>query len=97
MTMTNKTRMAIAVSLVTVLLGSARLVADAETAAKSEDKALFRQGAQLWPQVCETCHNARPGGERSPAEWDTIMMHMRSVANIPEGDAQAIMAFLKAR
>ena len=94
--MTNKTWMAIALSLVASLLGSARLAAAAETA-KSEDKALFRQGAQLWPQVCGTCHNARPGGERSPAEWETIMMHMRSVANIPEGDAQAIMAFLKAR
>ena len=97
MTMTNKRWLAIALYVVAVLLGSARLCAAAETVAKSEDKALFRQGAQLWPQVCGTCHNARPGGERSPAEWDTIMMHMRSVANIPEGDAHAIMTFLKAR
>lgn len=69
----------------------------AEDSAKGEEKALFRQGAQLWPQVCGTCHKPRPGGERSPAEWDTIMMHMHSVANLPDQDAKAILVFLKAR
>ena len=71
--------------------------AGAEEPSKAEEKALFRRGAELWPTVCATCHNPRPGGERSPAEWDTIMMHMRSVANLPAGDAEAIKAFLKAR
>jgi mono/diheme cytochrome c family protein len=69
----------------------------AEESPKPSEKALFRQGAQLWPHVCGTCHKARPGGERSPAEWDTIIMHMRNVGNIPEEDAQAILTYLKAR
>ena len=94
--MRTKTSTAIALALLALpLLGS--MVGAEEKPSKAEEKALFRLGAELWPQVCGTCHNARPGGERSPAEWDTIMMHMRSVANLPENDAQAILAYLKAR
>jgi hypothetical protein len=46
---------------------------------------------------CNTCHNARPGSEFSPYEWDQIIMHMRTVGNIPPHDAQAILQYLKAR
>ena len=95
--MTTKTWTAIALTLLAVSLIPSAIGAAAEESAKSEQKALFRQGAQLWPQVCGTCHKARPGGERSPAEWDTIVMHMHSVANLPDEDARAILAFLKAR
>jgi mono/diheme cytochrome c family protein len=63
---------------------------------KADEKALFRHGAQAWPQYCGSCHKDRPGGERSPAEWDTIMLHMRTVANLPAEDARAIHAFLRA-
>src|SRR5262249_15626941 len=62
-----------------------------------EQKRLFREGAKLWPVYCNTCHNARPGSEKAPYEWNLIMMHMRSVANLPEEDAEAIKEFLKAR
>jgi mono/diheme cytochrome c family protein len=58
---------------------------------------LFMKGARLWPVYCGQCHKARPGSEFSPAEWDTIMMHMRSRANLPADDAEAIVQFLKAR
>jgi mono/diheme cytochrome c family protein len=63
----------------------------------AEQKRLFREGARLWPVYCNTCHNARPGSEKAPYEWDQIIMHMRSVANLPEEDAEAIKVFLKAR
>jgi mono/diheme cytochrome c family protein len=62
----------------------------------ADDKALFRLGAEMWPQYCGNCHKARPGGERSPAEWDTIMLHMRVVANLPADNARAIQTFLRA-
>ena len=94
--MTTKTWTAIALALLAFSLIRSVAVR-AEESAKGAEKALFRQGAQLWPQVCGTCHKPRPGGERSPAEWDTIMMHMHSVANLPDQDAKAILAFLKAR
>ena len=63
----------------------------------AERKALVRQGARLWGPYCGSCHNPRPAGERSPAEWDVIMLHMRVRANLPAQDAHAIREFLKAR
>lgn len=60
-------------------------------------KALVRQGARQWSAYCGSCHNARPPSERSPAEWDTIMMHMRVRANLPERDARALLEFLRSR
>ncbi len=69
---------------------------DKEAAAK-EQKALVRKGAREWSVYCGSCHNARPPGERSPTEWDTIMMHMRVRANLPARDAQALLAYLRSR
>ena len=46
---------------------------------------------------CNTCHNARPGSEKAPYEWDQIMMHMRTLGNLPPDDANAILEYLKAR
>ena len=43
------------------------------------------------------CHNARPGSDFSPAEWQMIMMHMRTQANLPAEDANAILTYLKQR
>ncbi len=63
----------------------------------AEHKRLFREGAKLWPVYCNTCHNARPGSEKAPYEWDQIMMHMRTIANLPPDDAKAILEYLKAR
>ncbi len=60
-----------------------------------EKRALFKQGAKLWPVYCAQCHNARPGSEFSPDQWDAIMMHMRTVANIPARDSQALLEYLK--
>jgi mono/diheme cytochrome c family protein len=60
-------------------------------------KALVRQGARLWSPYCGSCHNARPPAERSPAEWDTLIMHMRARANMSGGDARALVEYLKAR
>jgi mono/diheme cytochrome c family protein len=69
----------------------------AAAAAKTEERRLFRKGARLWPVYCAQCHNARPGSEKAPYEWDQIMIHMRQLGNIPPDDANAILAYLKAR
>lgn len=63
----------------------------------AEHKRLFREGAKLWPVYCNTCHNARPGSEKTPYEWDMIIMHMRTLANFPQEDTDAILEYLKAR
>lgn len=69
----------------------------AEEKNAAEKRRLFREGARLWPVYCNTCHNARPGSEKAPYEWDMIMMHMRTLGNIPPQDANAILEYLKTR
>ncbi len=68
-----------------------------EAQAKAEHAKLFLRGAKLWPVYCNTCHNARPGSDFSPAEWQMIMMHMRTQANLPAEDAKAILTYLQQR
>src|SRR6202162_3658176 len=67
--------------------------AAAET--KAEKRQMMRQGAELWPVYCNQCHNARPGSEFAPYQWDQIMMHMRALPNLPCEDARAILEYLK--
>ena len=64
---------------------------------QAEHRRLFREGARLWPVYCNTCHNARPGSEKAPYEWDMIIMHMRTLGNLPAGDVRALVEYLKAR
>jgi mono/diheme cytochrome c family protein len=73
------------------------MAADGDAITPAEHKRLFREGAKLWPVYCNTCHNARPGSEKAPYEWDQIMMHMREVGNLPAKDTQAILEYLKAK
>lgn len=67
----------------------------ADPQSDAERRALFLRGAQLWPVYCNTCHNARPGAEFSPAEWGMIIMHMRTQANLPANDARAVLEYLR--
>jgi mono/diheme cytochrome c family protein len=60
-----------------------------------EDRQLLVQGARLWPVYCAQCHNARPGSQFSPAQWDAITMHMKTLSNMPAQDMRAIKKFLK--
>jgi len=73
------------------------LTAGKALAAESEQqqRQLFKLGAKLWPVYCAQCHNARPGSEFSPVQWDVIMMHMRTQANLPANDARAMTEYLK--
>jgi mono/diheme cytochrome c family protein len=94
----------VAITLIALALGSTGLRVSAQESAQGQDsltpaehKRLFREGAKLWPVYCNTCHNARPGSEKAPYEWDQIMMHMRTLGNLPPEDAQAILEYLKAR
>jgi hypothetical protein len=56
---------------------------------------LFRKGATLWPIYCNHCHNAREPAEFAPYQWDQIIMHMRTLENLPPQDADAILEYLK--
>jgi mono/diheme cytochrome c family protein len=69
--------------------------AAAATTLTPEQKELFAEGARLWPVYCAQCHNARPGSQFSPAQWDAITMHMRTQSIMPAKDMRAIKEFLK--
>ena len=56
---------------------------------------LFRKGSVLWPIYCNHCHNARNPSEFAPYQWDQILMHMRTMDNMPPEDADAILEFMK--
>ena len=56
---------------------------------------LFHEGQALWPIYCNHCHNARNPAEFAPYQWDQIMMHMRTMENLPPEDEAAILEYLK--
>lgn len=86
-----------AIVLATLLIGSMGGFALAQPMSKAEHQRLFIKGAQLWPLYCNTCHNARPGSEKAPYEWNMIILHMRMLGNIPADDQRALVEYLKAR
>jgi mono/diheme cytochrome c family protein len=81
--------------LALAIVGLTISVAAMAEESKVEKQKLFLDGARLWPVYCSQCHNARPGSEFSPAQWDAIMMHMRTQSNMPAKDARAIKEYLK--
>ena len=89
-------RIIIVLLLAALAVGSICPLSQAEEASKAEQRRLFRAGAKLWPVYCSQCHNARPGSEFAPYQWDAIMMHMRTQANLPAQDARAVLEYLKA-
>lgn len=78
--------------LAVTLVSSPIAVAGSESA---EQRQPFREGAKLWPVYCAQCHNARPGSQFAPAQWDAITMHMRTQSIMPAKDMRAIKEFLK--
>jgi mono/diheme cytochrome c family protein len=66
------------------------------TESVASKRQLFREGAKLWPVYCAQCHNARPGSQFAPYQWDAILMHMRTQANLPAQNARAVLEYLKA-
>lgn len=81
------------ISTVTIVLALASRVS-AQTPG-ADERTLFIEGAKLWPVYCAQCHNARPGSQFSPAQWDAIAMHMRTQSIMPAKDMRAIKEFLK--
>ena len=52
-------------------------------------------GAELYAINCNRCHPERYANERTPAQWETIMLHMRVRANLPAEQAREVMKFLQ--
>lgn len=87
----------ILIALILVAAASGPITSPCRAAeeSKAEKREMIRLGAKLWPVYCNQCHNARPGSEFAPYQWDQIMMHMRALPNLPAQNARAILEYLK--
>jgi mono/diheme cytochrome c family protein len=70
--------------------GDAKPVKPAKTAEKKK-----LTGAELYSVNCNRCHAERYPTEFSPAQWKTIVIHMRVRANIPAAQAREILKYLQ--
>jgi mono/diheme cytochrome c family protein len=52
-------------------------------------------GAELYQLNCNRCHAERYPTEFTPAQWKTIMIHMRVRANLPAAQAREILKYLQ--
>ena len=83
------------VVLVVVVWTLCATATSAATFNSPEQREQFLLGGKLWPVYCAQCHNARPGSQFSPAQWDAITMHMHTQSIMPAKDLRAIKEFLK--
>jgi hypothetical protein len=60
---------------------------------KEEKKKLT--GAELYAINCNRCHPERYPTEWNPAQWKTLMLHMRVRANLPAVQAKTIVKYLQ--
>ena len=67
----------------------------AKKPASAEAKKKKLTGAELYALHCNRCHNERYATEFTAAQWKTIMAEMRVRANIPAGQAKAILKYLQ--
>ena len=56
----------------------------------------IKTGVQLWSDNCGRCHNVRPPEEFSGAQWEVLVHHMRTRANLTGAEAREIVKFLQA-
>ncbi len=85
-----KTRAIVTMTIVGVLAVAA-LIGCAATANMSA-----KPGVQLWGENCGRCHNLRTPASFSDKQWDVVVLHMRTRANLTAEEAQKIAEFLKA-
>jgi len=52
-------------------------------------------GAELYAMHCNRCHPERYATERTAEQWKTILLHMRTRANLPAQQAKEILKFLQ--
>ena len=84
----------VAVFAAVVVISASAIVAFAANGdAKPAKKKLT--GQELYAINCNRCHSERYATERTPAQWKTLMLHMRTRAQIPAAQAKEILKYLQ--
>jgi mono/diheme cytochrome c family protein len=84
----------VAVFAAVVVISASGIVAFAKNGdAKPVKKKLT--GQELYAINCNRCHAERYATERTPAQWKTLMLHMRTRAQIPAAQAKEILKYLQ--
>jgi len=78
-------------------MGAAMSCAESGGVKTTADMPEGKTGMQLWSENCGTCHNSRSAATYSATQWEPVMMHMRTVANLTGEDARKIKEFMQAR
>jgi hypothetical protein len=95
-TLINKRLVVLAGALALACLCLSVVLAHAEPEKKTDQKPAPKKltGAE-YAINCNRCHPERYATEFTPAQWKTIMTHMRVRANLPAAQAKEILKFLK--
>jgi len=86
---------AAAACLVSVSAADSKPDKDAKPSKAAEKKKTKLTGAELYAIHCNRCHPERYPTEWNPAQWKTVMLHMRVRANLPASQAKAILKYLQ--
>ncbi len=76
-----------------VILASMIIVARAGDGKAGQSKALT--GEDLYKISCNRCHAERYAREFTPAQWQTLMTHMRVRGNLPATQTKKILKYLQ--
>ena len=69
--------------------------AKSEKAPEKTTKNQALTGQELYAINCNRCHSERYPTEWTPAQWRTLMLHMRVRANLPAKQAKEILKYLQ--
>ena len=84
-----------AASLISVSAADSPADKDAKPATKTKSEKKKLTGAELYAIHCNRCHPERYAAERTAEQWQTILLHMRTRANLPAEQARAILRYLQ--
>ncbi len=85
--------------LISLLALASVVIVSAGGAQAGKDKAVKAppepiDGALVYRQTCNRCHNARTVDELNPASWELVIAHMRVRAGIPQRDVEALLLWM---
>ncbi len=88
-------RVVIGCLLLAMAAGVSTAIANDEAESSAEQSTPVLDGAKVYAWNCGSCHSERWPKERSDAEWEVIMTHMRVRANMTADQTEAVLRYLK--